>query len=200
MGLFYTNVCVYKPQRTKLIDALRQLNRVAFVSPTIGGHTVVFDEAMDHLDFDVIEELGCVITKSLSCSAVGAALHDDDVLYLWLFQHGQIRDHYNSSPAYYDADAEPAPPTGGDARLLCAGFDRAGREQRVEQLLRADLIEDELSGIPSDFERHAALAHELGMPPFVAGVCFSSIAGDYVPQEFFPPPFTDIEFDSVNFE
>ena len=58
-------------------------------------------------------------------------------------------------------------------------------------------LEDELPGVPGEFERHAALAAELGMPPFVAGVCYSSIAGDYVPKEFIPQEFEGIRFEAV---
>ena len=43
MGLFYTNLTVYRPERQALIGALRGMRREAFVSPTVHGYTVVFD-------------------------------------------------------------------------------------------------------------------------------------------------------------
>jgi hypothetical protein len=198
MGLFYANLIVYRPERAALLAELRRLGRNAFVSPTIRGHTVVFDEIIDGQDSDAIEELGQAVTTALQCSALAGLLHDDDVLYLWLFRNGEVYDRYCSCPGYFDADAEPGPPGGGNAKLLCDAFDRAGHEERVEQLLRADLLEDELPDVPGELERHAALAAELGMPGFVAGVCYSSIAGDYVPAEFIPAEFEGIEFESVN--
>lgn len=198
MGLFYANLCVYKPPRSALVAELRRLNRIAFVSPALSGHSVVFDKVMDDQDLELIEDLGGAITGALTCSALAAVLHDDDVLYLSLLQCGEVRDRYDSCPTYFDPHAESAPPAGGNAKLLCEAFGRLGRENRVEQLLRADLLEGELPDIPGEFERHAALASELGMPPFVAGVCYSSIEGDYVPEEFLPPPFDNIEFEAVN--
>jgi len=45
--------------------------------------------------------------------------------------------------------------------------------------------------------RHATIAVELGAPRFVAGVCYSSIAGDYVPKEFIPPEFEGLKFEAV---
>jgi hypothetical protein len=29
----------------------------------------------------------------LSCAGLAAVLHDDDVLYLWLFRDGEVQDH-----------------------------------------------------------------------------------------------------------
>lgn len=197
MGLFYSNLTVYHPERTALLAELRRLKREAFVSPMVGGYTVVFDKAMDEQDSNAIEGLGKAITKALSCTALAAVLHDDDVLYLWLFQNGRVRDRYDSCPAYFDPHSEPRPPEGGNAKALCVTFGRPDRADCVEELLRADLLEDELLDVPGEFERHAALAAELGLPPFVAGVCYSSIAGDYVPKEFIPPEFEGMKFDAV---
>jgi hypothetical protein len=197
MGLFYSNLTVYHPVRPALLTEMRKFEREAFLSPTIQGHTVVFDKAMDDQDSNAIEGLGKAVTKALSCSALAAVLHDDDVLYLWLFQNGRVHDRYDSCPAYFDPHSEPRPPEGGNAKLLCKAFDRLDRVSRVYQLLRADLLEGELPDVPGEFERHAALAAELGMPPFVAGVCYSSIAGDYVPKAFIPPAFEGIRFEEV---
>jgi hypothetical protein len=198
MGLFYANMTIYRTSRLQVLSELRRLQREAFLSPMIEGHTVVFDKKLDEQDGEAIEELGKAITRSLSCSALAAVLHDDDVLYLWLFNDGEVLDNYDSSPAYFNPHAEPSPPEGGDAKLLCKAFDRLDHVDRVEQLLRADLLEDELPDVPGEFERHAALAAELGMPPFVAGLCYSSIAGDYVPPEFIPPEFKGITFEPVS--
>jgi hypothetical protein len=197
MGLFYSNLTVYRPARPALQTELRRLEREAFLSPTIQGHTVVFDKAMDDQDSLAIEELGNGVTKALSCSALAAVLHDDDVLYLWLFQKGQVQDRYNSCPAYFDPDSEARPPEGGNAKQVCQAFDQPDRVGRIEKLLRADLRAGELPSVPGEFERHVALAAELGMPPFVAGVCYSSIAGNYVPKEFIPAEFEGIRFEAV---
>src|SRR5262249_24657347 len=177
MGLFYSHLTVYRPTRPALLAELRRLQRAAFVAPTIDGHTVVFDKASDEQDARAIEWLGRTVTKTLSCSALAAVLHDDDVLYLWLFMNGRVRDRYDSCPAYFDPHAEPGPHAGGNARLICEAFDRPDHQERVEQLLRADVVEGELPDVPGELERHAALAAELGMPWFVAGLGYSPIAG-----------------------
>lgn len=141
MGLFYSNLTVFRPVRTALRAELRRLKREAYLSPTIRRHTVVFDKAMEEQDGKVIERLGKAVTKALSCSALAAVLHDDDVLYLWLFDNGRVRDRYDSCPSYFDPHAiETAPPAGGNAKTLCEAFGRPRRADRVEALLRANLL------------------------------------------------------------
>ena len=198
MGLFYSNLTVYHSERTALLTELRRRKRDAFVSPTFAGHTVVFDKLMDEQDSEAIEKLGRDLTKTLACAALAAVVHDDDVLYLWLFQKGRVRDRYDSMPGYFDPDDDgESGPAGGNAELLCRAFGRADHVERVEELLRADLLEDELPDVHGEQERHAALAAELGMPAFVAGVCYSSIEGDYVPEEFIPEGFKGVKFEGV---
>jgi hypothetical protein len=184
MGLFYSNLTVYPPARPVLLDKLRRLRLAAFVSPTTDGHTVVFEKNIDDQDAQAVERLGRAVTKELTCAALAAVLHDDDVLYLWLFRSGRVRDRYDSSPAYFDPHSEHRPPEGGDAKLICGAFGRPDRRERVEQLLRADLLEGELPGVRGELGRHAALAAELGLPWFVAGLGYSAIAGGYVAKEF----------------
>lgn len=197
MGLFYTNLTLYRPERQALIAALRRMRREAFISPTVLGYTVVFDQATDEQDAGQIHDVGTGLTRELSCSALAAMLHDDDVLYLWLFQHGKMSDSYNSLPQYFDAEAQPGPPEGGNSELICSAFERSEHRAQVETLLRANLLDGELPEVPGEFERHQALAKELGMPGFVAGVCYSSIAGNYVPKEFISEEYTGSSFERV---
>ena len=184
MGLFYTTFTIYGSDATKVVSALTKLRRSAFVSPTVKGHTVVYEQKTEEQDFTEIEKLGKKLSKACDAPILGAALHDDDVLYLWLFQAGNQLDFYNSLPQYFDADAEPGPPEGGDSGALCKAFGQAHKSKKVEKLLRANLLDDEIADIPGELERHQALVKELGMPPFAAAVTFSSVEGDYLPKEF----------------
>jgi hypothetical protein len=185
MGLFYTNMTLYRPIRESVLAVLRQQRRVAFLSPTVEGHTVVYDQIIDEEDANAIEGLGRTLTAELACSALAASLHDDDVLYLWLFHNGRVRDRYDSCPGYYDPDAtRSVPPMGGNSKLLCKKFDRLERQERVEQLLRVDLLEETHPEMQRELQRHQLLATELGMPKSVAGLGYSAIAGNYVPKEF----------------
>jgi hypothetical protein len=184
MGLFYTTFTVYGPDAMRVVSALQKLRRSAFVSPTVDRYTVVYDQETEEQDFAEIEELGGKLSEACECAILGAALHDDDVLYLWLFRGGEQLGFYNSLPQYFDPDAEPGPPEGGDSAVMCEAFDQAGKEKRIEKLLRANLLDEELPEIPGELERHQALIKELGMPRFAAEVTYSSFGGESLPDEF----------------
>jgi hypothetical protein len=184
MGLFYTTFTIYGAEQSKIMAVVKKLRRTAYVSPTLKRHTVVYDRKAEDQDFKEIEKLGRKLSQGVAAPVLAAALHDDDVLYLWLFRAGKTRDFYNSLPQYFDADAEPGPPEGGNSELLCNAFDRPRKKKRVEKLLRANLLDGELPEIAGELARHQALVKELGMPAYAAAVTFSSVAGRYMPEEF----------------
>ena len=184
MGLFYTTFTTYGPDATEVVSALKKLRRSAFVSPTVERHTVVYDQKTEEQDFAEIEKLGKRLSEVCEAVVLGAALHDDDVLYLWLFQGGEQLDFYNSLPQYFDPDAEPGPPEGGDSAALCEAFGQTGNKKRIEKFLRANLLDDEIPEISGELERHQALIKELGMPAYAAEVTYSSVEGGYLPEGF----------------
>jgi hypothetical protein len=192
MGLFYTTFTTRGPDADAVQSALKKLRRSAFVSPTVEEYTVIYDQKTEEQDFPEIEKLGMALSEALRAPVLAAALHDDDVLYLWLFQNGEKTDFYNSLPAYFDADAEAGPPEGGNARLLCEAFGCPQKIKRVEELLRANLLDGELPEIAGELERHDALTEQLGLPAYASTLTYSGIKNDYVPEEF-----GDIEFKKI---
>lgn len=192
MGLFYTTFTTFGPGNSAVSEALKKLGRTAFVSPTFDEYTVIYDRSTEEQDFAEIEKFGVALSNVLAGPVIAAVLHDDDVLYLWLFQSGEQRDFYDSLPQYFDPDAEPGPPEGGDSQLLCQTYGRSRHTKRVEKLLRANLLEEGIAEIPGELERHQALLMELGMPACAAAVTFSSIDGEYLPEEFRMITFTRV--------
>jgi hypothetical protein len=181
MGLFYSNFTVYGPDQPQVVDILRDFGRTAFVSPKVDGFTTIYDRETEDQDFEVIERVGLEFSRRLECPVLGVVLHDDDVLYLWLFREGEVRDFYNSCPDYFDADAhEPRPPEGGDADKLCSAFGQPNAA-RIGEILRVDL-EDDSACIPGEEERHEALAKALGMPPLPVGLGYEGIEHGYLPE------------------
>lgn len=193
MGLFYTTLTIRGPSNAEVCAALKKSRRAAFVSSTINDYTVVFDYQIEEQDFAEIEKLGKKVSKLLAAPVLVAVLHDDDVLYLWLFQEGKRQDFYDSLPQYFDPNAEPGPPEGGNSKALCRAFASVGKEKQVEKLLRANLLDGELPELGGELERHQALINELGMPPFAAGVTYSSVEGRYLPKEFQGIRFQKVE-------
>jgi hypothetical protein len=181
MGLFYSNFTVFGPEQQRVIDALRDAGRDAFVSPTKDGFTTVYDRETEGHDFEVIERVGGELSRELDCPVLGVALHDDDVLYYWLFRDGETADSYDSCPDYFDPDADgTSPPEGGDAASLCNALGR-GSAAAVEEILRVDVCDDEAT-IPGEEERHQAIAVALGMPIFSVGLGYDGLDQGYLPE------------------
>jgi len=191
MGLFYSNFTLRGPTQLHLVEVLRSLKRTAFVSPAFNGCITLYDRESEEQNFDIIEGLGRQLTRTLNCAALAAVLHDDDVLYYWLFRDGTICHDYNSSPAYFDPNSEPKPPTGGNSLELCAAFGCPTTEPEVHQILNLDLLSEQAT-IPCELERHAALVRVLGLPPCSAGVGFGTIEGGFLPVEFNKITFTRV--------
>ncbi|MBI3527185.1 MAG: hypothetical protein HY067_04380 [Betaproteobacteria bacterium] len=92
---------------------------------------------------------------------------------------GEITDEYDSSPGYFDSDAEPSPPAGGNAEILCAAFDSSALD-RVEEVLRKSGYDDD--GYVFANERHADLVTALGIPSFSVGLGFGYAADGDLPE------------------
>ena len=181
MGLFYSNFTLYGPDREAVIDALQKQKRLAFVSPTVDRFTTVYDSETEDQDFEAIERVGRQLSLDHRCPVMGVILHDDDVLYYWLFRDGDLLQMYNSSPAYFSADMEPVPPEGGNAEELCAVFGQPTAANKVESILREDALADDAS-FAGELERHEALAAALGMPAHAIGIGYNAIDNSYLPD------------------
>jgi hypothetical protein len=192
MGLFYTNFTLRGPAQPQLLEALRSMGRTAFVSPMHNGCVTVYDREADEQNFDVIEKLGSELSKRFRCPVLAAALHDDDVLFYWLFRDGALCHDYNSSPAYFDPDSEPLPPVGGDGAELCEAFGCSSREAEVDAVLAQDLLSEKAT-IPGELERHEALARILGLPAYSSGVGYGTVDAGFLPEKF-----KNLEFIRVN--
>jgi hypothetical protein len=155
VGNFYVNFTTRGPDREAVAKCLRSAKRKAFVSPTITGMTVFFDEASDSQDDAVIKDLGKRISKELAAPVLAVLNHDDDVLAYWLFEVGDITDEYNSCPAYFSGDDET--PAGGNAKKLCDALGAAAIVERVDRTLRNEEFVFAL-------DRHKDLAESLHLP------------------------------------
>ena len=173
MGAFYVNYTVRSADQKAVARALA--GRSAYVSPPTGGAVVVFEQASEEQDVDVVRELGEQLAKATRAPVLAVLDHDDDMLWYGLFEGGRCTDEYSSAPGYFDGTTDP--PAGGDSRKLCAVFGRHGHEDELEQALRAD-------GETYVFahERHAAVVAALGLPAFAVACGFSYIEEGELPE------------------
>ena len=173
MGAFYVNYTVRSTDQKAVAKALA--GRHAYVSPPVGGAMVVFEEASEGQDVDVVRELGEQLSKATRAPVLAVLDHDDDMLWYGLFEGGRCTDEYNSAPGYFDGTMDP--PAGGDSRKLCSVFGRNGHEDELESALRAD-------GETYVFahERHADLVGALGLPAFAVACGFKYIEEGELPE------------------
>lgn len=97
MGNFYTNITLRGPDQTKILAFLREQNRNAYVSPTVNGMTIIFDEESDEQDVDILDTLTRDFSEALSCTGLGVLNHDDSMLWLGLYHKGQHLSEFDSS-------------------------------------------------------------------------------------------------------
>jgi hypothetical protein len=177
MGNFYTNYTLRGPSQTAVADMLR--GRQAVVTTAENGCVVAFDEASDSQDSTVITELAAKLSGAFQCPVLAVLNHDDDILWYQLYEGGKLTDEYDSSPGYFDPEAEPSVPAGGDAERLCSAFG-ASDPGAVERVLRKSSYDED--GYAFAFERHADLVRALGVPEFSVGTAYASFDSDEVPE------------------
>jgi hypothetical protein len=171
VGSFYVNYAVRSADQAAVVKSLK--GRSAYVTPVKDGALVVTDEAAEEQDPDKVREVGELLSKSCKTPVLAVLNHDDDMLWYGLFDGGRLTDEYNSAPAYFDGGNDP--PSGGDARKLCAAFGRAGSEKAVETALRK-------RDYAVAMERHADLLEALGLPAFAVGCGFRYLEDGELPE------------------
>ena len=175
MGSFYVNYTVRSGDRAVVARALK--GRSAYVTPVKDGALVVTDQAAERQDVDAVREVGELLSTGLKTQVLAVLNHDDDMLWYGLFDNGRLTDEYNSAPAYFDGGDDP--PSGGDARKLCAAFGRAGKEKELDAVLKkTDYV--------VAMERHADLVEALGLPAFAVGCGFTYVEEGELPEGLAP--------------
>ena len=177
MGNFYTNYTLRGPSQHAVAKALT--GRSAIVTPQQDGCVVVFDEQSDDQNSELISDLARDLSGGLRCPVLAVLNHDDDILWYQLYLNGELVDEYDSSPSYFDPDAEPSGPAGCDAQKLCAAFG-ASNVADVERILRKSSFDED--GYAFAVERHAELARALGLPSFAVGGGFSYVSDGEIPD------------------
>ncbi len=177
--IFYTSITLRGPEQRQLVSYLSAMLRTAYVSPSTGGVTVVYDRESENQAIPPMGQFVGQLSGDFQCPALVALLHDGAFLWYRLYVAGEEQDEYNSSPWYYDAEAaEPQPPSGGNAERLCAAFEAEGALEEVRSLLREPRLSTD--GTRRDLiaaERHKGLARLLCLPPYAAGIGYYHIEG-----------------------
>lgn len=181
MGNFYTNVTVRGPRREEVMEFLRAKKREAYVSPTAGVFTTVYDADCDLQDEKKLRALAEDLSRELGCAALAVLNHDDDILMYILYEDGTLRDEYNSTPGYFSDSEEECGARGGNAVELCRAMGAAENAREVERILCKSGLEDDEFLFAVD--RHGALARALGLPEFSIGLGYYYIQQGGLPED-----------------
>jgi hypothetical protein len=182
VGNFYTNITLRSGDTDRIVKSLTELRRTALVALPSDGFSVVYDEASEEQDPQVIDEAVSHLSARLGCAALAVVNHDDDFLWFGLYERGKIVDEYSSAPGYFEDEEHP--PEGGDAKRLCRALGVKGRDAEVEALLRRPAASDE--GFVFEVERHEALVKALGLPLSAVGAGFKTIEDGEFPDGVVP--------------
>ena len=168
MGNFYKNLTLVGPGQAEIVKALEAHQRVAYVSPSLNGVTVIFDLDADEIgDPAELGDLALTLSQALGCSALAAAVYDDDVLLLGLYDRGNQIGEYTSD---------------GASNLSVSALMKAfGVQERIALwlLLRAPHLPLFL------FEsfRHRLLLRRLRAPPWAVATGYKYIQQGELPPE-----------------
>jgi len=189
MGNWYTNVAVKGAQQSDVVAALEELGRRAYVTPETSGWIVVYDQQTDEFDLGILESLALTLSTRLSCTALASCNADDDVLWLALYENGNLSTRYASARnAFEDGEEFPGPQE--TAEVLSRVFERPAAKNDVSRVLRRThgilgllslYLKIRLAYIV-EVQRHLDLTNLLGMPRAAVGLGYTYVNKGETPE------------------
>lgn len=181
MGNFYTNISLKGPSQNQILAVLRELGRTALVTPAVDHFTVVYDKECENQDIDLLASLNLTLTHHLQCAGCAALNHDDDVLWLSVFENGQPAGEYDSNTRFTQRKERAT-----DAKRVAANLSRIFSPQsgiagvtRVEQILarRRGWL-----GYRFEIDRHRDLLQALHLPLFALAAGYNYVTRGEFPE------------------
>jgi len=189
MGNWYTNVAVKGPQQAQVVALLEELGHRAYVTPDTSGWIVVYDQQTDEFDLGLLESLALTLSTRLFCTALASCNADDDLLWLALYENGNLSTRYASSRKSFE-DGEEFPDLKDAAQVFARVFEKSGAEEQVLSILRKShgilgllhiVFKARLAYIV-EIQRHLDLSDLLGMPRAAVGLGYSYVNRGETPE------------------
>ena len=184
MGLFCANIVLSKPAHEQAVAHLREAGLNAFVARDT-AIAVVAEERLDEQDNAWMGTLVAQLSQRCSCAALGAIVHDSDILMLALAKNGQVVDTYHSCPGYFDeaASDDDFRPSGGDALQLAEAFGVESNLREIAEVLSTGgPASEDADGYAFEDDRFSDLCDTLGIPPWAALFCYTAAERDEFPE------------------
>jgi hypothetical protein len=82
-------------------DGTRKVDRTIIVGMADGLWIPVYDELAEFQYDGLLLDLCTILSASTDSAVIGILVHDSDILYIPLFEHGRLVDSYVSDPEYF---------------------------------------------------------------------------------------------------
>ncbi len=185
MGISYTNITVRAEQQA-VAAYMKQQQRRAYVSRTVNGYTVVFDQASEE-DARELQNLALDLSRVFQTVAFAVLVHDGDLFLYWLYEDGKWIDEFDESPDYFAVEPMPSPPQGGNPEELCRAFRAPDAREDVRDIFdrvnRTATSDDWFVGALVGDEIHDVLTQALGLPAFAVDTGYYTIVNDALPED-----------------
>ncbi len=171
MGNFYTNVTLRGPDSDEVFEFLKWEGWTAWVTrASDDGATVVYERDCDEQDVEVLDELTARLAARFGRPALGALVHDDDVLVLRLFDGRSLVFDYDST------------------RFVHAGVGVLARAFDAESALTSLWLALHRPHLLTIFEhrRHRRVLKHLGLPDWPVALGYTYIEKGDVPGDLGP--------------
>jgi hypothetical protein len=189
MGNWYTNVAVKGAQQTLVVALLEELGRRAYVTPETSGWIVIYDQQTDEFDLGILESLALTLSTRLSCTTLASCNADDDILWLALYENGNLSTRYASSRKTFE-DGDEFPDLQETAKVLARVFEKPEKKTEVLSVLRKS---HGILGLLSlyfkirlayvvEVARHLDLSNLLGMPRAAVGLGYTYVNKGETPE------------------
>jgi hypothetical protein len=119
MGLFCANFHVRDSEAASVSKILAE-NQITHchVLPAKHGWTSFYEKRASDQDDTRIQDLAALVSGQRETTVVAFMVHDSDIACYWLYDHGVLRDAFNSFPDYFEDVATRSGPDGGRPDIL----------------------------------------------------------------------------------
>ena len=168
----YGNITVCGPEAAALASYLTQHSLWAFLSPTVRGRTVVYEQRSEALGQQGLALLANRLSDELACAVFAVQNVENEIFWYKLYVGGLLIDEYTAA-------CNPYRP--GDAGALCAALGVAHQVAAVADILAAWCWS--VSRYERTAARHQDLVNALDLPIYSVGVGYRLLSGGNVPRQ-----------------
>jgi hypothetical protein len=177
----YLNFSIPLADRDRVVEELRRLKRIAFVTPPQAGYVVACDQGPELGRLPTVEEIAKLYSLTLG-APIFVACCDPEAFYFDLLEGKKHTAGYQSNEIEYCVDPDD------EEEIAEVIADRKLAARRLSEVLAspavAPYVEDLLlhpERFASPVKQHAALVEALGLPTWSIGAGYHGLSAGILP-------------------